>query len=291
MHSGEYQVFYAFAQQAPRLLREIGRQREISFRQAQEGSGRSRDLDRFDDYYGHLVLWHQESQEVAGGYRLGPVDEILASRGPRGLYITTLFKLAPDFFSRLPGALELGRSFIAPQHQRSYSGLLLLWKGIGAYIMAHPHIRYLLGPVSLSQSYSAFSRRLLAEFMESRHRSELCHLVRPQNPPQFPKRQAGLLRQALAGLPDLDHVSEVIADLEPDGKGAPILFKQYLKLGARCCGVNLDADFSNVLDCLLVADLLDAQPKTMARYCGAAQAAQYRARHQAEAAARLRQVA
>ncbi|MFH1032994.1 MAG: GNAT family N-acyltransferase [Pseudomonadota bacterium] len=282
LSSGDFVVFWARSRQMPALMREIGRQREICFRAVGEGTGRDRDLDGFDDHYLHLCLWNQAEQELAGGYRLGPVEEILATRGLKGLYTSTLFKFAPEFFERLPGALELGRSFIVAQYQRSYSALLLLWKGIGCFVMANPVFRHIFGPVSVSERYHPFSRRLLVEAMGAMHPSPLAELVRPRNPPRFARQPARLLRETLAQARDMDEVSEMVADLEGLGQGAPILFKQYLKLSARCAGWNLDPAFGNALDCLLVADLMEAPDKVMARYCGHQALRAYRSYHGGE---------
>jgi putative hemolysin len=279
LSSGDLLVFWAQRRQIPALVKEIGRQREICFRAVGEGTGRERDLDDFDDHYLHLCLWNQAERGLAGGYRLGLVDQILASHDTQGLYTSTLFKFQPEFFQRVPGALELGRSFIVAQYQRSYSALLLLWKGIGQFIMANPRYRYLFGPVSVSERYHPFSRRLLVEAMASMHPSPLAELVRPRTPPQFRGSRARLVRETLGQAQDMDEISEMIADLEGDGQGAPILLKQYLKLSARCLGWNLDPDFHNALDCLLVADLLEAPPKVMTRYCGAESLRVYRAAH------------
>jgi putative hemolysin len=289
--TGDFRVFYAQRRQAPALLNEIGRLREVCFRQVGEGTGARTDLDRFDEHYLHLCLWSQAEDELAGGYRLGPVDRILASQGPRGLYTGTLFKFAPEFFARLEGALELGRSFIAPKHQRSYSALLLLWKGIGRFVMVNPRYRHLFGPVSLSERYHPFSRRLLVDFLRRRHHSDLAALVSPLTPPHLPADRGGLLRRTVDGARDFEEISEIIADIEGKGMGAPILFKQYLKLSAKWAGCNLDPCFGNALDCLLVADLTQADDKIMTRYCGKEGLAAYRAFHGAAAAPAVKRCA
>lgn len=279
--SGDFRVFYALGNQAPALLGEIGRRREISFRRVGEGTGRQRDLDRFDNYYLHLCLWDQGRQELAGGYRLGLSDQVIAEHGVAGLYTSTLFHFEEGLFNLIPGALELGRSFIAPAYQRSYSALLLLWKGIGRFVMANPRYRYLFGPVSLSASYHPFSRRLLMDYMQRRHLSELHDLVRPVTPPRRPERGRRLIQDVLANVKDFDELSEIIEDIEGEGQGAPVLFRQYLKLSAKAVAWNRDPQFANALDCLMVADLLEADAKTMGRYCGQEALPGYLAFHQA----------
>lgn len=266
--SGDFRVFYARRRQIPSLMQEIGRQREISFRQVGEGTGRSQDLDRFDDHYLHLCLWNQKERELAGGYRLGLADQILENQGLAGLYTSTLFNFHPDFFAQMPHALEMGRSFINEKYQRSYSALLLLWKGIGRFILANPRYRHLFGPVSVSRQYQAFSRQLMIDFLESHHPSPYRALVSPKTPVAIRRRDHALTGRLASRLTDWDEVAEVVADVESNRAAPPILFKQYLKLAARCCAWNLDPDFNNAVDCLLVADLMDADTKTMLRYGG-----------------------
>lgn len=277
--SGYFKVFYARRRQIPSLINEIGRLRETSFRQAGEGTGLARDLDHFDDYYLHLCLWNQAENEFVGGYRLGLADRIISKRGIEGLYTSTLFKFHPEFFERLPGALEMGRSFITQKYQRSYSALLLLWKGIGAFVVNNPRYRYLFGPVSVSSQYSPASQRLMLDYLNSQYPSPLAGLVQARRPPRLPDaRKAGLI-EMLPKLRSFDEVSEIVADMEQNSLGAPILLKQYLKLAALSACWNLDPDFGNALDCLLVADLMQAEPKTMNRYCGKKEADAWRAYH------------
>jgi hypothetical protein len=138
--SGAQSVWQATAEQIPHVLLEIGRLRELSFRAANEGTGKSVDLDRFDDHYLHLFIWNAEDSEIVGAYRLGATDRILERQGRQGLYSSTLFDSRMEFFRRLGPALELGRSFVRPEYQRSYSPLLLLWKGIGSFIARHPEL-------------------------------------------------------------------------------------------------------------------------------------------------------
>jgi putative hemolysin len=127
-------VYCAEAGAIPHLLDEIGRLREITFRAVGEGTGHARDLDSFDDHYEHLFIWNRKREEVVGAYRVGRVDEIRRRAGTRGLYTASLFRYRSPFFQLLGPTLELGRSFVRPEAQRSFAPLLLLWKGIGEYL-------------------------------------------------------------------------------------------------------------------------------------------------------------
>lgn len=271
LQSGEFDVVYFTADQAPGLLREIGRLRELTFRQAGEGTGRNIDLDSFDRRYLHLSLWNREKNELAGAYRIGRVDELISTGGLEALYTTTLFDFDPRLLERLSPALELGRSFVRPEYQRSYAPLLLLWKGIGHYLTAHPHYRYLFGPVSISNDYSDHSRQLMTSALARNYLlNDLAGLVRSRFPvtlkPLKINGASAFEQDALLG--DMDDVSTLIADLEPDNKGIPVLLRQYLNLGGKLLAFNLDTEFADVIDGLLLVDVKHADPRQMQRYMG-----------------------
>jgi putative hemolysin len=257
----EFAVYVAGADAIPNGLREIGRLRELTFRGAGEGTGDALDLDRFDAHYLHLFLWSKAAREVAGAYRLGPTADLLPSFGVRGLYCSTLFHLNPELFERIGPAIEMGRSFVRPEYQKQYAPLLLLWKGITRYVAAHPECAVLFGAVSISNDYNPVSRSLLVGYLETQKESGLAPLIRPRHPFR-PKVGAQWPVQ------DVDDLSAPIADLERDGKGVPILIKQYMKAGGRVLGFNIDPRFSNVLDVLMMADLRRAPLATLERYMG-----------------------
>ena len=254
--NGGLSVWIGSAAELPHVLREIGRLREIAFRGAGEGTGHSRDLDRFDSHYLHLFLWNDAAREVAGAYRLGPTPDILPRFGPAGLYTSTLFRFDPRLFERIGPAIELGRSFVRPEYQKQYAPLLLLWKGIGRYVASRPECATLFGAVSISDAYRPESRDLMVRMLERHRVAELAGLLRPRHP----------FRAAAASVPaELDQLSKVVADLEPDGKGVPILLKQYMRSGGQVLGFNLDRAFSNALDVLMLVDLRRSDPALQAR--------------------------
>ena len=188
---GEFRVGLATAAQIPALLDEIGRLREITFRAAGEGTGRRRDLDAFDAYYRHLFVWHRGDRALVGAYRLGLTDEIVAERGAAGLYTQTLFRYDRRLLDRLSPAIELGRSFVRAEYQRDYAPLLLLWKGIGRFVVAHRRYRRLFGPVTISHDYSSVSKHLLMAFLEANRRlPDLARLVAPAT--RRPRRAAAM---------------------------------------------------------------------------------------------------
>jgi putative hemolysin len=279
--SGELVAYHARAGQIPLALQEIGRLREISFRTAGEGSGKSRDLDEFDSTYIQLFLWNHSVGELVGGYRLGPTDEILPSSGLQGLYTSTLFDFASGFREQIACALEMGRSFIRPEYQGSLGALPLLWKGIGSFVLKNPRYRILFGAVSISSRYQPFSQQLMVSFLRSHHcLSSLAETVRARTPFR-PSRNRDLAQQTIELIGnDLDELSTIISDIESSCTGIPILLKHYLKLGGRVLGFNVDPDFSNVLDALILVDLTQTDAKILERFMGKEKAAEYLAFHQ-----------
>ncbi len=268
VRSGDFTVFHAGAFQIPRILREIGIRREETFRQVGEGTGKPMDIDEFDDTYRHLVLWNHTEREVAGAYRFGLTDEILKGPGVSGLYTSTLFQYRESFLRELGPALEMGRSFVVPKYQRSYQPLLLLWKGLAAFVVANPRYTRLFGCVSISSEYSLMSREIIINFME-RHCSlpGLAHMALPKRPPKVRK-----LRKVDFSLPDSvfndpEDVAAFVRDVE-DGRSIPVLLKQYLKLGGKIIGFNVDPDFGDCLDGLILVDLMQSDPKVLARFMG-----------------------
>lgn len=281
IESGDLAVYLVRAHEAPHLQQELGRLRELTFREAGEGTGRPLDLDRFDRYYWHLLLWNKSKQELVGAYRAGSTAEILPRNGVDGLYTNTLFRYDPRFFQKLGPALELGRSFVRPEYQRQYAPLLLLWKGISRFVAKHPETPVLFGAVSISNHYSKASREMIYRFFEARRTDEeLTKLIEPRRPfrPERLRRwDCSALRYAVH---DLEELSQPIADVESDGKGLPILIRQYAKVGGKILGFNVDRKFSDVLDGLVVVDLRQTEFGLLERYMGREGLARFRDYHQ-----------
>jgi putative hemolysin len=226
------------------------------------------------------LLWQKNKQELVGAYRAGNTAEILAERGVNGLYTSTLFRYDPRVFEKLGPALELGRSFVRPEYQRQYAPLLLLWKGIARLLATHAETPVLFGAISISNDYSKASREMIYRFFESRMREdELAGLIEPRRP----FRPAGMrpwdCRAMCHALRDLEELSQPITDVETDGKGLPILLRQYAKIGGKMVGFNVDRKFSKVLDGLVVVDLRKTEPAVLERYMGREAATLFRQRH------------
>lgn len=274
VESGAFQVFIAGAREIPHVLREIGRLREATYRAIGEGTGRSLDLDRFDEDYLHLFCWDRTRNRIVGAYRIGRTDRIVAAKGVAGLYTRTLFKYDECLIARLSPALELGRSFIRAEYQKHYNALLLLWKGIGRFVANQPRYRVLFGPVSISSRYSDSSHQLLMAFLMQNHlEADLARLVEAIHP------------RPMDGMPadpvpaSIEEASRLVARLEADGKGVPVLLRQYLKLKAKLIGFNVDPQFGDALDALMMVDLTAVDQGILDRYFGREEAARFLAWH------------
>jgi putative hemolysin len=270
IESQDFSVYFACADQIPKVLREIGRLREETFREVGEGTGKSFDLDRFDNIYLHLFVWNSDKKEVVGAYRIGPTDEILPKHGKKGIYTYTLFKYRNQLLKEIGPALELGRTFVRVEYQKNYSPLLLLWKGIGHYVGMNPHYKTLFGAVSISNDYNSYSRQIIATFLKlNSFSSDFSKMVRPRKPFRGRNLIDLIPKKTKQWGNNVDELSSWISIMEEDGKGLPILLKQYLKLGGKILAFNLDPTFGNALDGLILVDLTLTEPRVLKRYMGA----------------------
>lgn len=253
---GVFTVYLASASQIPQLLEEIGRLRELSFRQVQEGTGLPLDLDRFDAHYQHLFVWHHEQREVIGAYRLGFTAALASEGDVSALYTHTLFQFDHRLLAHLGPSIELGRSFVRPEWQRNFRALRLLWSGIVAVLDAQPAIRCLFGPVSISASYSPLGRALMETALSTHHSDPTLQALVQARTPSANARSNPETRQVIAALSDPALLSRVVAKVE-QGSGLPVLVRHYLDLKGRFAGFNVDADFGNTLDGLVFIKVED----------------------------------
>jgi putative hemolysin len=247
------------------LMREIGRLREVTFRAVGEGTGRRLDVDRYDAWYEHIVLWDAATCEVVGAYRLVRVSEVLSERGLAGLYTASLFDFDRRLTPLLRQGVELGRSFVAPKHWGSRS-LDWLWYGIGAWLRRHPDVRYLFGPVSISAALPEAARGQLVSYYRRHHGCDagLARSRRPYEP--------------AAVVPDLEALDSecafrvLKANLDQLGARVPTLYKQYTELcepgGARFLAFGTDPEFAGAVDGLILVDLTTLKQRKRARYLG-----------------------
>lgn len=272
---GSFDVYLAHADSIPYLLKEIGRLREVSFRMVGEGTGKAFDLDTYDSKYLHLFLWHRDDRAIAGGYRLGRTDVLLRNGDHTALYTASLFDFDPEFWDEINPALEMGRSFVSPQYQRSIHPLSLLWRGIGKFVSQNPKYSKLFGPVSISDLYSKPSQELMVGYLTQHHAEEqLSPMVQPRNPFQLDVSCGQGESPAT-----MEQLAAMVAELEHDRKGVPILIRQYIKLHARMLSCNVDSNFNNALDLLVLVDLTKSPIEALSRHMGKQAAAEFMAFH------------
>jgi len=259
-----YAVYCVPTKRIPNILLEIGRLREITFRQVGEGTNRSIDLDEFDLYYHQMFIWDEEMQMIAGAYRIGKGADIIHQYGVRGFYIQSLFKIKDDMQDMLRETMELGRSFVVKEYQRKPMPLFLLWKGILYFTLKNPEYRYLMGPVSVSDDYSTTSKEMIIRFIMTHHFNwKLAKSITPRNSYKFKTEDQNLsvVMETLDN--DINSLDKLISDVDESNSGLPVLLKKYIKLNAKIIGFNVDPKFNNCLDGLIVLDLCDVPENTI----------------------------
>ena len=259
-----YTVYCVPSKRIPNILLEIGRLREITFRQVGEGTNRSIDLDEFDLYYNQMFIWDEETEMIAGAYRIGKGADILHQYGVRGFYIQSLFRIKDDLQDMLKQTMELGRSFVVKEYQRKPMPLFLLWKGILYFTLKNPEYRYLMGPVSVSDDYSTTSKEMIIKFIMTHHFDwKLAKSITPRNSYKFKTEDQNLsvIMQTMDN--DINSLDKLIGDVDESNSGLPVLLKKYIKLNAKIIGFNVDPKFNNCLDGLIALDLCDIPPNTI----------------------------
>ena len=247
------------------LLRELGRLREIAFRAVEEGSGKRRDTDSYDDDYLHLILWDEDDLEIVGAYRFMPTAMQIEKRGVEGLYSYSLFHYDDKMQDVLEHGIELGRSFIQPRYW-GRRGLDYLWSGIGAYLARYPHYRYLFGPVSISGGLPPAARDLLVAFY--RLWFPATHPLAASRQP-YPASLPDVLAQ-FGGVDYVDDLTKLKSLLGNLGCGIPPLYKQYSELcepgGVQFIDFGSDPAFNNCVDGLVLVDLCYLKANRYQRY-------------------------
>ncbi|MEZ4775551.1 MAG: lysophospholipid acyltransferase family protein [Bacteroidia bacterium] len=263
----DMEVFCCQSDQIPHLLRELGRLREYTFRMVGEGTGKPLDIDEYDLYYRHLFVWDRKNEKIVGAYRLGMGPEIMAHYGRKGFYLQSLFKIKTAFNPYLVQAIELGRSFVLPEYQRQRLPLFLLWKGISQVISENPGIRYLIGPVSISNQYSLLSRSFMVAFIKKYHFDEqLAEWVKPRKKFRPKKEKSDIINLIDGATDDLKLADKVIEDMEPHHLKLPVLLKKYIKQNAKIISFNVDPHFNQCLDGFIFLDLTKLPDTTLENY-------------------------
>jgi putative hemolysin len=252
----QFKVFMSGSKQIPHVLREISRLREITFREVGEGTNHSFDSDEYDVHYKHMFIWDVEAQKIVGAYRIGLGDVLYRRYKKKGFYLNELFKISRDFTPILRNSLELGRSFIVSEYQRKPMSLMLLWKGVNEFLKKEGYrYHYLIGPVSISNSFSNLSKDLLVDFITKHHYDrQLASYVSPRKKYKYQYKGEGKeLRDMDLG--DIKVLDNLIAEIELSHLKIPVLLKKYLKQNAKIIAFNIDPKFNNALDGFLVMNI------------------------------------
>lgn len=267
---GKQIYLYASAKEDSILLNEIGRLRELSFRKVGEGINKKRDIDKYDRYYKHIILWDNEDLEIVGAYRIGETKTIVTKLGIDALYTTTLFEYNESFIPYLESSIELGRSFVQPKYWGSRA-LDYLWQGIGAYLRNNPDIKYLFGPLSLSATYSKVAKDMILYFYDKNFQ-DTQNLVNAKLPYNFKSDEA--LMQNLDNELNSDEYKQNFRSLKKSlssiESSVPTLYKQYADIceagGIKFCAYNIDPDFSNCVDSFIIVEIDKMKESQKKRY-------------------------
>jgi hypothetical protein len=254
------------------ILNEIGRLREFTFRQVNEGSGKRRDIDKYDKYYKQLILWDDTANEMVGAYRLGIGKEIYQQYGKEGFYSHTLFKFNDEFESLLEHSIELGRSFVQPKYWGTRA-LDYLWQGIGAYLMSNPNVKYLWGPVSLSDAYPRDAKEKILYFY-SQFFGDDRGLVEARNEFIISKESRQTLEKIFPKCDYRDEFRLLKENLSLYSLSVPTLYKQYAEIseenGTKFLAFNIDPDFNNCIDSLIIVEIDKILESKQKRYMSVA---------------------
>jgi putative hemolysin len=262
-----FSVYYGYQKQMPLCVQEITRLREITFRTLDEGSGETCDTDRFDATYMHLFIFDNINEEIIGAYRIGQTDLLLKDGDVSQLYLSQMFTFEAEFINQHQPCLEMGRSFIIDAHQKSFYALLLLWRGIGAFVCQNPQYRTMYGTVSLSKVYDPRSVALINEVMVTDSNGVSAKV--PFEGVLHPEVKDFLNTQRV----ELKHLSTLVMAIEKDGKGIPVLLKQYHKLGATFHCTGIDVNFNQTPGLLLSINFPEAPEKLLKIYMGSSREA------------------
>lgn len=264
LQSKNYEVYLAPAPSIPNILREIGRLREITFREIGEGTNRAIDLDKFDTYYHHMFLWDTHANVLAGAYRMGLGLNIYEAFGIDGFYLQDLFRFEPELHRMMSQSIELGRAFIIKSYQQKPMPLFLLWKGIVHTTLRFPNHKYLIGGVSISNRFSNFSKSLMIEFMKSHYYDPyLAQYVHPKKEFKVKLKDADKDFVFDATESDLNKFDKIIDEIEPGALRLPVLLKKYIKQNARLIAFNVDPLFNNAVDGLMYIRISDLPDSTV----------------------------
>ena len=264
LQSKNYEVYLAEATSIPNIIQEIGRLREITFREVGEGTNNAIDLDKFDAYYHHMFLWDKDEKMIAGAYRMGLGSQIYSKYGIDGFYLQELFRFDQELFQMMSKSIEMGRAFIIKKYQMRPMPLFLLWKGIVHTTLRYPEHKYLIGGVSISNKFSEFSKSLMIEFMKSNYYDPyIAQYIKPKKEYKVKLKDADKDFIFDASEADLNKFDKIIDEVEPGSLRLPVLIKKYIKQNAKVVAFNVDPLFNNAVDGLMYIRIAELPESTV----------------------------
>ncbi len=262
--SKNYKIYLADSGKIKNILVEIGRLREITFREIGEGSNNSLDLDKYDNFYKHLFLWDELNKKVVGAYRMGLGKEISDQNGIKDFYVRELFTIEPELDSMMEKTIEMGRAFVIKEYQQKPMPLFLLWKGIIHVTLKYPEYKYLMGGVSISNQFSNFSKSLMIEFMKSNYYDPyVAQYVHPKKEYKVKLKDADKEFVFDTAKSDMNKFDRIIEEIEPGNLRLPVLIKKYVKQNAKLIAFNVDPKFNNAIDGLMYIRIADLPESTV----------------------------
>lgn len=264
-----YKIIITDFENSPHILKEIARLREITFRSVGEGTGNKMDLDKFDNYYKHLIVWDDHNLEIVGSYRIGLGIDIYEKFGIEGFYTASLFNYSPDFLTNyIPESIELGRSFVQKKYWNT-NALNYLWQGIGAFIAHNPDIKFLFGAVSISNSYPEDAKKRIVYFYNKWFGS-VNNLAHSNNRFHIKQEDAEVLSKEFNGKDYKEDFKILKKSLQYYGFSVPVLFKHYSDLcseeGVKFLDFGVDEEFENCIDGLIVLSVDKIKEEKKERY-------------------------
>ncbi len=257
-NNGNNEIYVFDHHSSPHLMKEVGRLREITFREAGGGTGKSIDLDAYDTAdvpFKQLIVWNPREREITGGYRFMHGKEMISSSKGKEVQTPTsrLFKISDQFVKEfMPFSIELGRSFVQPNFQPTYNlrkgmySLDNLWDGLGAIVIDNPDVKYLFGKVTMYPQYDRLARDLVLFFLQ-RHFPDKDDLIAPRDPLMLATEEK-ILNNIFTGCNFDEDYKILVNKVRQLNEGIPPLINAYMTLSAtmRTFGTTLNEHFGNV---------------------------------------------
>lgn len=270
-------IYVVTWQDAPNVVREIGRLREIAFRAAGGGTGKSLDLDDFDTMenpYKQLIVWDPDAEEILGGYRyLLPSEIKLDDKGQPILATSHMFHFSEEFVrDYLPYTIELGRSFVTLEYQSTRAGakglfaLDNLWDGLGALTVLNPDVRYFFGKMTMYPSYHRYGRDLILYFLK-KHFGDKDKLIVPINPLRL-EADKSELAQILVESDFKDDYKILNTEVRKLGYNIPPLVNAYMGLShtMKMFGTAINDEFGDVEETSILITVDDIREEKRKRH-------------------------